>query len=163
MIYGNAVGGGSAQTYILEDETGKEIVAVAVESETAFDATANDIRLGKTAVNDSGVVTGEKFIPAYHTTEGFVITPAGSDVVILLDGGKCEYTKLQVLICAFNSTVDNSVATEMVSIDGKVYAVKSTVALATASVDAENDKINLGVTNESGKPYIVRFFTYKEE
>lgn len=149
-------------TYILVDEDGNEIPAVFVENETVFDATANDIRLGKIAASSEGVVEGTKEIPSYNTTEGFEYIPAGSDIKIRMFSDKCEYTKLQAMVCAFNTTTNDSVATEKVSIEGKVYEVNSTDAIAEVVVDVENQAIDLSIINESDNPVVVRFFTYKE-
>ena len=59
-IYGNVVGGGSGfgKTIIIEDADGNEFVGVVVDTEILFTATAEDIKLGKVAATDSGVVTG---------------------------------------------------------------------------------------------------------
>lgn len=47
-LYGNATGGFcNPQTYILTDGNGKEITGVLVENVTVFDATTDDVRLGK--------------------------------------------------------------------------------------------------------------------
>ena len=147
--------------FILEDEAGKQVVGVLVDEVTPFDATPNDIRIGKTAVTNEGVTVGEKEIPAYHTTEGAQLIPSGSECKII-NLKHCEYTKLQVLICVFDTSVSKSVATEKVSINGKVYAVGSNEALADVKVDAENKKISLGITNEGDTPCVIRYFTYKE-
>lgn len=45
-------------TYILDDGFGDPIAAVYVSSETIFDATAGDIRSGKTAATDDGITVG---------------------------------------------------------------------------------------------------------
>ena len=45
-------------TYILVDEYGAEYPAVFVESKTIFDATADDLREGKIAASDSGIIVG---------------------------------------------------------------------------------------------------------
>ena len=59
MICGNMVGGLiPLKTLILVDENGNEVVGTAVENLTIFDATAEDIKLGKVAATDSGIVTG---------------------------------------------------------------------------------------------------------
>lgn len=60
IIYGNLVGGGSSPdtTFILEDEYGNQLVGTMVDELTVFDAVASDIKLGKVAATDSGVVTG---------------------------------------------------------------------------------------------------------
>ena len=165
MIYGNTVGGsgggGIGKTFILQDEDGNELVGVVVDQNVIFDATANDIRAGKVAATMEGVTTGEKDIPAYNTSEGYKLIPVGSAVKIT--GAKdYEYTKLQVLICAFNTQASDSVATEKVSIDGKVYAVNSTDVISSVTVESENKAINLGITNNGEKPLIIRYFMYKE-
>ena len=162
MIYGNCVGGiGLERTYILVDEKGNEVAATLVDNETSFDATANDIRQGKVAATNSGVTVGTKEIPAYHTMEGAKVITAGKPFVVTLQ--RYNYTKLQVLICAYNTSLANSVATEKVSINGKVYAVNSTSEIATVTIDDENKQISLGIVNEGSSPCIMRYFTYKEE
>ena len=59
-ICGNIVGGafGCGKTFILVDENNNEIVGTIVDELTIFNATAEDIKLGKIAATDSGVVTG---------------------------------------------------------------------------------------------------------
>ena len=164
MIYGNSVGGvGLERTYILVDEKGNEYPATFVDNETEFDATANDIRLGKVAATGVGVVTGEKDIPAYHTTEGIAEVSSGETIEILMFSDKCNYTKLQALICAFNTTLNDSVATEKVAFNNKVYAVNSTESIADITVDTIMQSISFGITNDSENPIVVRFMTYKEE
>jgi hypothetical protein len=45
-------------TFLLVDEYGAQYPAVFVENKTIFDATADDISLGKTAASDDGVIIG---------------------------------------------------------------------------------------------------------
>lgn len=149
--------------YLLTDENGTEIPAVFVENEVVFTATANDIRLGTIAATEEGVTTGTKEIPCYITTEGCTAVPAGSSFDIPLNSSKCEYTKLQALICKFNSSYEDSVETDRVSIDGNVYSVNSADIIASVTVDTDTKVIKLGITNDSSVPYIIRYFTYKEE
>lgn len=162
MIYGNVIGGPSlAKTYILQDADGNELVGVLVDKEVVFTATENDIRAGAVAATGIGVTVGTKEIPSYHTSEGTkVVTPGSAFDITLL---RCDYTKLQVLICAFNTSLNDSVATEKVSINGSVYEVESTTKLSSVTVDVDNSKIMLGITNTGSSPYIMRYFTYKEE
>lgn len=149
-------------TYILVDEAGNEVPAVYVDSEMIFTATPNDIRIGTTAVNNDGVVEGEKEIPAYHTHQGYrVITPGSA--VRHFDAPSYEYTKLQALVCAFNSSPANSTSTEKVAIDDQVYAVQSVEPMATVTINHTDKAIEFGITNESTKPQILRYFYYKEE
>lgn len=153
--------GGPMRTFILVDEDGHEMQAFLTEEEVELNATPNDIRIGMTAVTDAGVTVGEMEIPAYHTSEGYVLVPSGSDVKIP-PTKNCDYTKLQALICAFNTSPSNSVATEKVCINNSVYLVNSTDAIAEVTVDTTAKIIDLGVINDSGKPQFLRFFMYKE-
>lgn len=164
MIIGNIVGGKPLiKSYILETEDGQEIPAVLTSQEVVFTATPNDIREGKVAATGSGVVTGEKVIPSYHTTEMYRYVPVGEDFLIpLSDMDKYDYTKLQVIICKFNTTMDDSVLSEKVAILDKVYNVGSDEVLATVIKDKNTKSINLGITNNSGHPCVIRCFTYKE-
>ena len=150
-------------TYILVDESGNEFPAVYVDSERVFTATANDIRKGTVAANNDGIVEGEKEIPSYQTTEGYQIVTAGSALKFKLPADRCKYTKLQAIVCAFNTSLTNSVAAEKVAVYDNLYAVNSTESLAKVTVDITNSTVVLGVNNENSKPCIIRFFTYKEE
>lgn len=164
-IYGNIVGGsGLAQTYILEDDNGNEIVGVVSDEEVVLDATVNDVREGKTFASDLGVKTGEKEIPAFHTTEGVKFVEIGSEFAIEIPrNSRYDFTKLQAIICPFNTSPDDSVSTEKVSINGKVYDTGSVESLAVVTVDHDNKAIKLGITNNGTIPYVIRYFTYKEE
>ena len=166
-IVGNIVGGGGAipKTYILQTEDGQEIPAVLTEEEVEITATANDIRLGKVAVTENGVIEGTKEIPAYHTRRGTVVVTNGSTLSItgLSANDNYDFTKLQIVICAFNTSLLNSVGAEMVAIGDSVYNVQSTEALSTITKDHDTKTINLGITNDTGSPLILRYFTYKEE
>lgn len=152
-------------TYILIDEDGNEIPAVFVSEETVFDATANDIRQGKVAATAEGVVTGEKVIPTYNTAEGARLIPDGSAFTIPnLDAavGYYDYSKLQVIFCVYNTSMSDSVSAEKVCINDHIYAVNSTESIADVIKDHNNKSINLGITNDTGKPCVIRYFTYKE-
>ena len=60
MINGNLVGGivGYGKTFVIVDENGNEITGVVTDEITTLTATAADIKAGKTAAVDSGIVTG---------------------------------------------------------------------------------------------------------
>lgn len=164
-IYGNMVGGaGLAQTYILEDENGNEIVGVVSDEEVVLDATVNDVREGKTFASGFGVMTGEKEIPAYHTNQGSVLIPAGSEVKISsLDHlDTYAYTKLQAILCDFNTSISDSVSAIKVSIDGHVYDVRSADSLSEVTKNDSDKTIDFGIINETSNPQILRYFTYKE-
>ena len=163
MINGNAVGGitGYGKTFILEDENGNELMGVVVGEEVVFTADPlTDIRDGKVAATDVGVVTGSKEIPAYHTTQGHKIVPNGSEFVLAIP--HYNYTKLQAIICIFNANADNSVAAEQVVINDNLYNVQSTMAISVVNKDDNNACIDFGITNTSGSHCLLRYFTYKE-
>lgn len=166
MIVGNKIGGGStAKTYIIQTEDGRNIPAVLVENEVELTATANDIRLGKTAVTLNGVIEGEKIIPAYYISQGFRVIEPGSAVTlpnVYADVDSYDYTKLQCIICLFNSTLLNSVSAEKIALDDKVYNVKSTDVLSEITKDHATKTVNFGIKNNTDKPIILRFFSYKE-
>lgn len=162
IVYGSP---DETNTFIIEDEFGNEVVAVLVEEETLFDATANDIRLGKTAVTDIGVTVGEKVIPSYNTLVGTRLIPNGREFSIPNNDPNTpyhDYTKLQTIICKFNSSIMESVSTEKVSIEDTVYNVQSIEPIATITKNLEDKSIDFGINNDLGVPCIIRYFTYKE-
>lgn len=164
MIYGSATGGfGYPKTFIIEDSDGNEFKGIVVDKETIFDATLNDVREGKVFANDEGVNTGTKVIPAYHTTETVKYVPIGENVTIYLPNlEKYDYTKLQVIICEYNTSLSDSVSVVKTAILDKVYDVNSVIAIANVIKDSVNKTIDLGITNDTNKPFVVRCFTYKE-
>lgn len=147
-------------TYILVDEDGNEIPAVFVENKQVFTATADDIRIGTTAVTESGVTVGTNEIPAYYLSEGHKIVPNGSRVT--LSHPDWDYTKIQAVICAFNVNVANSVSTNKVVIENNVYSVSSTIHIANVTKNEDNGYIDFGIVNDSGSDQILRYFMYKE-
>lgn len=154
---------GAGKTYILRDEAGTEMVATVVGEETLFTATANDIREGMVAATDEGVTTGTKVIPSYHTTEGYAIATVGQSLTLsFVDSGLYDYTKLQVIICPFNTTVEASVAAEKVVINDKIYVVQSTESIGSITKNHDTEQIEFGITNDGTVPWIIRYFTYKE-
>lgn len=132
------------------------------EERAELTATPNDIRTGTVAITDDGLTTGEKDIPAYHTTQGYqLILPNSEFKIPLTDGNKYDYTKLQAMTMPFNKNIANSVAVDRAVIEDKVYNVGSTEVVANVTKDDANKSILLGVINGS-TPAIVRYFTYKE-
>ena len=163
-ISGNLVGSYSqiGKTFILVDEAGNEFTGVAVDNPVVLTANASeDIREGKIAVTDAGVVTGTAFIPNYNTYQGCKIIPSGSTFVL---GNKdnYDYTELQAIFCNFNTSLANSVSAEYVTIENQVFATQSTEALSTIVKDSDNMLINFGITNTSEKMGLIRYFMYKE-
>lgn len=128
-----------------------------------LDATVNDVREGKKAMTNQGVLTGEKVIPSYHTSEGKALIMSGETFSIPLPSNdKYDYTAIQIIICPFNTSAKQSVSAEKVGIEDKVYNVNTTTAVSSITKDAVNKSINLGITNSSESTYMIRYFTYKE-
>lgn len=150
-------------TYILQDEDGNEAVAVLVDEETIFTADANDIRDGAVAATGTGVTVGTKVIPSYHTTEAIQLILPGEDYVIHLPiNNLYAYTKLQAIICPYNTSLSDSVAAEKVVIDDNTYNVQSITPLSAVMINDDEQTINFGIRNTSEISYVLRFFTYKE-
>lgn len=147
-------------TYLLVDENGNEIPAVLVDEPVTLTATANDIRLGTTAVTGDGVIEGTKEIPSYHTTFGSKAIENGSRFVLSMK--HYDYTKLQAIICSFNKSLNNSVAAEKVVIDNKIYSVRSIESESYVGIDDEKYCVDFGIVNNSGKPCVLRYSSYKE-
>lgn len=162
MISGNMVGSYSnmGKTFILQDENGNEITGVIVGQEVLFTAGDNDVREGMVYASDTGISTGTKEIPAYYTSEGFKVVPNGSSFTLSMPD--YEYTKLQAIFCPFNTSMANSVAAEKVALENCVYPVQSTVAEAVITLDHEKHGVDFNITNNSGKIYLIRYFSYKE-
>lgn len=163
IISGNMVGGASPlRTLILEDSDGVQLTGVVVGSEVIFTADAStDIREGKVAATDSGVVTGSAIIPNYQTYEGTKIITNGAPVVLSIENNY-DYTKLQAIICTFSTSLKNSVAAEKVAIENNVHEVLSTEVVSSIAIDEENHLINFGITNTSGNMQVIRYILYKE-
>lgn len=151
--------------YLLEDDDGNQMYATLVGDEPVdITATENDIRLGSTAVTADGLIVGEKEIPAYHTTEGVQGIAAGKEFrVKIKNKDRYNYTKMQAIICPFNSSASKSVAAEKVCINDNIYAANDITSIAAVTLDHDNKEIVFGITNDTNKNYVIRYFSYKEE
>lgn len=165
MINGNAVGGivGYGKTFVLTDENGNEITGIVVGEETVFTAQPSDIKIGKTAATESGVVEGTD-TKTYRTNTGRrAILPGESFLIPLIDYDAYNYTKFQCIITVFNTTLDDSVSAEKISLGDSVYAVNTTSALSDVIKNSANKSIELNITNNTENVYVINYFTYKEE
>lgn len=151
------------KTVILTDSNGNEFTGVVTGEETIFTATDNDVREGMVYASDGGVSTGTKLIPSYHTIEAVRIISVGSELTIPLSiSDLYDYTKLQIIICAFNTSISDSVAAEKVVINNNVYNVGETVSISTVSKNDIDKSIELGLTNNGDSMILLRYFAYKE-
>lgn len=165
IIVGNSVGGASPlKTLILEDPSGLEITGVVTENEQVFNATPNDVRTGCVCVTGDGIITGTKDIPAYRTRRGYRVIKNNSNFIISLpEYDAYDYTQLQCIIAPFNTNIENSVLVDKVVLNDNVFAIGSVESVSSVTKNIETKSIDFGITNTSGKDYIIYFFTYKEE
>lgn len=165
-IYGNTVGVSSLpKSYLLETEDGAQLVGVLVGEETIFTADAStDIREGKVAATEAGVVTGTKRIPAYETTQSFrVILPGRNYSIPLSLYDRYDYTKLQCVIAKYDSDPAKRMAADKIVINDNVYAVNSSEVLSNVTKNFDTKSIDLNITNDTDHSYLIYYFTCKEE
>lgn len=165
-IQGDGSGETMPNTIVLVDDDGNECVAVLTEEDVPITATVNDVREGMTVVTEKGIEVGEKFIPPYYTytSAGYrIITNGKSYTIPLTIRDAYDYTSIQCVISQLGSDLSASVSTDRVVINNKVYPTNSTIAESELSKDSDAKAINLNITNNSGKSYVIRYFTYKEE
>lgn len=167
MISGNMVGSYSqiGKTFILVDEAGNEIsTGVVTDSVQVFDATDNDVRLGKAYVSDLGVSTGTKDIPAYRTSQTSSLVLPGEQFSIVLDHyDQYNYTQLLGIIAKFNTSFYDSVASDRVILSNCVYAANSTDVISNIEANPETRSIDFNMVNNTDDIYIIHCVTYKEE
>lgn len=148
--------------YMIVTEDGEEFAQLTTQETVELTATANDIRLGTTAVTEKGVITGEKDIPAYHTDQAIRAIRPNSPFVLPFFNSQYDYTKLQAMTAPYESSLSKSVAVDRVVIDDTVYNSGSSEPISTVTKDDENKSINFGITN-GDTPSVIRYFTYREE
>ena len=148
--------------YLLVTEDGEEFVQLNGQEEVDLTATANDIRLGTTAVTETGVTEGTKDIPSYHTMEGVKMVKPNEPLNISFLNDQYDYTKLQAMTAPFDTSLSKSVAVDRVVIEDSVYLPGSNEPISTVTKDDESKSINLGIMN-GDSPSVIRYFTYREE
>ena len=165
IIYGNMIGGASnPRVYQLEFEDGSILEGVVADEAPVLTATANDVRKGKTVITNSGVIEGEKDIPAYRTTVGFVrVLPGDSFSIPLPTYEKYDYTTLQCMLVKKNTTPSDSVFTDKIVIDDTVFPVMSTEKISDVTKNFDNKTIELNLTNNTEQTYYIRYYTYRME
>lgn len=167
MIIGNVIGGfvKNPNRMTFKDINGNVFTAILTDEIINVTATADDLRKDTIAITKEGLTVGTKEIPAYHTIEGYRLITPGSKVIIPNvnpDIDSYDYTKMQAMICLFNTKASDSVYVEKVVINDNVYAVKSTDIISTVVKNHDNKTIDLGITNDTDSNWYVRFFMYKE-
>jgi hypothetical protein len=148
------------ETIVLVDDNGNELTAILTDEVVEITATPNDVRAGTTAVMSTGLGEGTKQIPSYHTAEGYRIITNGT--LLHIPHNDYDYEKLQAVICSFNTSFANSVAATKVALENNVYDVNSTTPISAIVKDSENIRVDFGITNDTGKMCVIRYFMYKE-
>lgn len=166
-ILGNAVGCYSpiGKTFIIEDESGNQITGVVTEQETVFTAGDNDVREGMVYAGDDGVSTGAKNIPAYRTERGHCLISDGDHFTVsaMSEYDQYDYTELQCIIAPYNSSIKGSVASDKIVLYDNVYSINSNTSLALVSKNIEDKSIDFNIINNSGRDYVIHYFTYRKE
>lgn len=139
------------------------LTAPEILEDSPLTATAKqDIRVGTVAVTNDGIVIGEKNFPNCEITSGkIVIMPNMRLQIHLPENDLYEYTEIQVIICEFNSTLDDSVKAEMVCMGNNVYKVNTTEVLSTITKNDVEKVIDFGIINSKDVPMVIKYFTYK--
>lgn len=148
-------------SYVLTNADGTQKVYAQLSSKepVTLTAGANDIRLNTSAITNDGYTEGTKDIPAYYSRYGHKFVQAGTEAMI--DNHEIDYESLMVTIAPFNSSVDESVSVNYVSIDDSMYEAKSTTKLSDITKDVENETIHLGIT--VSELSVLRYFVVREE
>lgn len=148
--------------YVIVTEEGKKYAQLNSQEIVELTATANDIRLGTTAVTEDGVTEGTKDIPSYHTKQSARFVRANSPFVLPFFDQQYDYTGLQAMTAPFNESMSKSVAVDRVVIEKSVYLPGTTEPISTVTKDDANKSINFGIMN-GDTPSVIRYFTYREE
>lgn len=163
-FYGNATGGfGMPKILEIVDDNGNTIIGTVTDSEVIFDATRDDVKVGKIFASADGVQEGID-TRTYRTIHGTQIVPAGGNFSIKLsDYELYNYTKFQAMIATFNTTQLNSTSVMKVSLNDAVYDVNSNVKISDVTKNSSTKSIDLNIVNNSGNSCVIHYAVYKEE
>ena len=148
-------------TYVITNADGTQRAYAVKSSETpvTLTATANDIRLGTTAVTNEGYTEGKKDIPAYQTRAGRKIIQAGEKVT--LDLVDYDYTKIQATLATYNESITQSTTVVSVTVDNTIYAVGTTTKQADITKNDSLQTVDFGITADVKS--VLRYFIMREE
>ena len=66
------------------------------------------------------------------------------------------------IVCRWDTSLSASLVDTHKVLNSNIYEVGSNIAAAKITKDSENKLINLGLTNTSDVPIVIRYCTYKE-
>lgn len=160
-LEGTKSGSDEQTTYVLTNADGTQSTLALLSGEQTVvpTATANDIRVGTTAITNDGYTEGTKEIPSYYSRYGTVFVQANTEAI--LNVPEYDYKNLMVSIAPYNLSINESTAINYVSVESAMYEAKSTTKIADITIDTVNEQVNLGVTvNELS---VLRYFIVREE
>ena len=162
VISGNMVGSYSpvGQTFIIDDGNGNEIIGVVTANEQVFDATPEDVKLGKTFAYDGGVGVGTDTRLAVASS--CIIEPGAPLTVLLSDYDAYDYTKFQAIITVRSSDYSNSATIVGYVLNGSVFLVGSSTKVSSLSKNTNTKSIDFNINNNSAQAYEIHYFTYRE-
>lgn len=164
MIYGNATGGfGMPKMIEITDNNGNTFIGTVTDSEVIFDATRDDVKIGKTFASNDGVQEGIDTRTYRTCIKNWLIFPGENYSISLSDYNRYDYTGFNAMIAKFNSTIVDSTAVEKVVLNDCVYNVNSTSILSTITKNQETKSVDFNITNNTDYTYVVYVSTYKEE
>lgn len=164
MIYGNAVMAPTAlKTVTLEDTNGNSYTGVVTGEQVIFTANPSDIKIGKTAAIDGGIVEGTDTKTYRTCMQNYLILPGDAYSIPLPEYDRYNYTQFNCMIAKFNNEINDSTAVEKIVLNDHVYNTNSTEALSTVIKNSTTKSIDLNMINDTEYIYIVYILTYKEE
>lgn len=163
-LYGNPCGGfGMPKMLEIVDDNGNTIIGTVTDSEVIFDATRDDVKVGKIFASADGVQEGIDTRTYRATHASKTILPGEQFSIPLEDYEKYNYTKFQAMIAEFDTTQYDSVSVVKISLNDAVYDVNSTIKISDVTKNSSTKSIDLNITNNTNNTYVIHYSTYKEE
>ena len=165
MISGNMVGMYSTigKTLIIVDEEGNELTGVITDNVHVFDATPDDVKVGKKFASSDGVLEGVDTKTYRVTFATYLIFPNENFSIPLQQYDAYDYTQFQAIISTFNTGVTDSTAATKISAYDGVYDVGSNIKISNVTKNSETKSVDLNIVNSTNDIYIIHYNTYKEE
>lgn len=165
-IYGNMVGssGGTiGKTVEIISDDGVSLMGVVVDQEQILDAKPSDIRIGKIAATDSGIVEGTNTITYRTIILSELFLPGETICIYLPQFNMYDYTKIQCIVTLFEKSYVDSAVPKYITIDDNVFSIDTHNKVSSITKNATDKTIELNITNNSEDVYEIFFATYHEE
>lgn len=161
MIYGNKIGGGSADDKIYVIESGEvEVLGVVVDDDAPeLTATSKDVLIGQWFVGKNGLEQGTNDSPCCRVTSGIHEVLPGVEFVLRIEKNRqWDYTTLNGVITNKSTPykVENFITERAVyDSDGN--------KIADITKDPNNCCVRFNIKNETAETQLLHFFICKEE